>query len=555
VDALASSGPWVALVGPEIEENLSLRYVASSLAAAGVRAEILPFNRESDFGAVLDGVTSVEDAPVLVGLSLAFQWRAKDFLAVAVALRARGYTGHVTVGGHFGTFAAREILEDFPEIDSVVRQEAEETVVALVHALQGQSSLELIPGLALRRDGAVLMTAHPSLPDLAKLPRPDRRGEPAACFGHAIAPLVSSRGCYANCTFCCIAAWQEQSLPGKRYRVREVEDVADEMAELHETRGIDIFVFHDDNFFVPGHARNRERFTALADALDRRKLGPFATVVKARPTDADPEVFSILVERLHCIRAYIGIETDADQGLRTLRRWSRSGQNHRAIDLVRKLGLYTCYNMLIFDPDTTLESLRTNVEFLRHAPEYPSNFGRVELYAGTPLLARMQAEGRAVGDYLQWDYDLGSREVESVFALSMECFMPRNFGDDALSNRIMATRFDVEVCRHFHAREYDPGWLDEARALTRTLTLDGADALEQILDAVERGASEAARRELVVSVSQRLRATEAVVRAGCRDLAARMLARVGRGRPLTELGDRVATPLQSPRAGAEAAAE
>jgi hypothetical protein len=27
--------PWIALVGPEFEENLSLRYLASSLAAAG----------------------------------------------------------------------------------------------------------------------------------------------------------------------------------------------------------------------------------------------------------------------------------------------------------------------------------------------------------------------------------------------------------------------------------------------------------------------------------------------------------------------------------------
>src|SRR5438046_1920027 len=110
---------WVALVGPEIEEDLSLRYIASSLARAGVRAE----------------------------------------------LRA---------------------------------------------------------------------TAHPARPDRATLPRPDRRGEPAACFGHGIAPLVSSRGCYANCSFCCIAAWHEQSLPGKRYRVREVDDVASEMIELQK---------------------------------------------------------------------------------------------------------------------------------------------------------------------------------------------------------------------------------------------------------------------------------------------------------------------------------
>ncbi|HEY1958055.1 MAG TPA: cobalamin-dependent protein [Polyangiaceae bacterium] len=538
------SQPVVALVGPEIEENLSLRYIASSLAAAGVRSELVPFNSEADFGSALAAILRAPEPPIAVGISLAFQWRARDFLALAVALRDGGYRGHVTVGGHFGTFAAKEILADFPEIDSVVRQEAEETMVALVRAIRSGEPLEKIPGLALHAGDDVLLTEHPALPDLAKLPRPDRRGEPASCFGHGISPLVSSRGCYANCSFCCIAAWHEQSLPGKRYRVREVEDVADEMLELKRTRGVDIFVFHDDNFFVPGHRQNRERFAALADALEKNGIGDFATVVKARPTDCDPAVFEILKRRLNCIRVYIGIETDADQGLRTLRRWSHSKQNHKAIDLVRSLELYTCYNMLIFDPDTTIESLRTNIEFLRYAPEYPSNFGRVELYAGTPLLARMQAENRVRGDYLQWDYDLGTPEIERIFTLAMECFMPRNFGSDALANRIMGTRFDIEVTQHFHPDLFDAAWLEEGKELSRILTLDGADALEAIVDAVERGASPEAQRALVLELSPKLRATEDVVRTRCRDLATRLMNRIGRGRPLTEMGRDVATPLQ-----------
>ncbi len=539
---------WVALVGPEIEENLSLRYIASSLAAAGVRSEIVAFNHEADFGSALAAITSAPEPPLVVGLSLAFQWRARDFLALAMALREAGYTGHVTAGGHFGTFAAQEILTEFPEIDSVVRQEAENTVVSLVRALEDGSPLAPIAGLAFRDGERLVVTEHPALPDLSKLPRPDRRGEPASCFGHGIAPLVSSRGCYANCTFCCIAAWHEQSLPGKRYRVRDVEDVADEMAEMQRERGVDIFVFHDDNFFVPGHRHNKERFSALADALERKKIGKFATVVKARPTDCNPEVFSILRRRLNCIRVYIGIETDADQGLRTLRRWAKSSQNHDAIDLVRELDLYTCYNMLIFDPDTTIESLRTNIEFLRYAPEYPSNFGRVELYAGTPLLARMQAEGRARGDWLQWDYDLGSREVERIFSLAMECFMPRNFGNDALANRIMGTRFDIEVSRQFHPDVFDPKWLDEGKELTRVLTLDGADALEKIVDFVERGGSALEERALAAEVCSRLRATESLVRERCKALAKAVLARVGRGRPLTDIGGDSATPLQTQRA-------
>src|SRR5262249_18484451 len=160
---------------------------------------------------------------------------------------------------------------------------------------------------------------------------------------------------------------------------------ADEMLELKRGRDIDIFVFHDDNFFVPGHKRNRERFTALADELDRRDIGSFATVVKARPPDVDPQVFAILRHPLNAIRVSIGVESDADQGLDTLRRWASSRQNHQAIDVIRSLGLYTCFNMLIFDPDTTLESLETNIAFLRTASDCPFNFGRVELYAGTPL--------------------------------------------------------------------------------------------------------------------------------------------------------------------------
>src|SRR5262249_24919340 len=163
-------------------------------------------------------------------------------------------------------------------------------------------------------------------------------------------------------------------------------------------------------------------FSALADALDAQGVERFATVVKARPTDVDPEVFRILKDRLHCIRVYIGVETDTDQGLHTLGRWAQSRHNQPAIELMRKADLYTCSNMVIFDPDTTVPSIETNIGFIREASEFSFNFSRVELYAGTPLLARMQAEKRCWGDYLQWDYALNDPEVERIFAIAMQCF-------------------------------------------------------------------------------------------------------------------------------------
>lgn len=537
---------WIALVGPEIEENLSLRYLASSLSRAGYHSEIIPFSGEHEFESALAAILDAPVPPAVVGLSLAFQWKAPDTLALALELRSRGYAGHVTAGGHFATFACTELLRDFAELDSIVRQEGEETLVSLVRALELDLPLAEIPGLAFRHADEVVLTPLPSLPNLATLPRPDRRGEPAACFDHRISPLVSSRGCYANCTFCCIAAWHEQTLPGKRYRVRDPDDVAAEMVEMQRTRNIEIFVFHDDNFFVPGKRRNLERFHALADALERRGIGRFATVVKARPTDVDLEVFTVLRDRLKAIRVYVGIETDSEQGLKTLRRWVRPKQNHLAIDIVRQLDLYCCFNMLAFDPDTTLESLDINLDFMRHACDFPFNFGRVELYAGTPLLARMQAEGRARGDYLQWDYDLHDPDVERVFSLAMAAFHERNFGADALNNRIMGTRFDMEVCKHFHPELHDPRWHAEGIALTRALGEDSVHALGLIVEHVRSTAPGPRDARLVTELASAMRAAEMRIGTGAADLAARVTRALGRGTPLTFIGDRVATPLQQP---------
>jgi len=533
---------WIALVGPELEENLSLRYLAASLREAGVPSRILAFNHDSDFGPVLQAITEAEEPPLLVGLSLAFQWRAPDFLALAVALREVGYAGHITAGGHFATFAGEDLLRDFPQLDSICRQEAERTLVSLVQALLAGAAWSDIPGMMSRGAEGVHVAALPEPPELKDLPWPVRTGEPARCFDHGIAPIVSSRGCYANCTFCCIAAWHEQTLPGKRYRLREPADVVAEMAAMRRERGIDIFVFHDDNFFIPNHGKSLARMEALADAVEAEGLRDFATVVKARPNDVHPAVFKVLVERLHCIRCYIGIETDADQGLVTLRRWGQSSQNHRAIELARSMDLFVCFNLLMFDPDTTLRSVRKNLDFIEGAAEFPFNFGRVELYAGTPLLTRMQAEGRCTGDYLQWDYPLRAPDIQRYYQLAMAVFEPRNFGEDALANIIQGMRFDLEIVRRFHPAAHDPQLYRAGQELSRRLALDSVRILRDLMAQVEGDATDDAA--LVERHARDARVVERQIRSAMQDLAGQLQQRVGQGVPLTFVGDRVATPLQ-----------
>jgi hypothetical protein len=512
--------PRIALVGPELEENLSLRYLASALAASGFECDIVPFDAGTDVPGAVARITNGLHHPALVGLSLAFQPRAKDFLALAVALRRRGFRGHLTAGGHFATFACREILRDFPEFDTILCYEAEETLPALASAALDGRNPTSIPGLAFRDpSGAVRVNALPGAPPLATLAWPDRRGTPAQHLGHRVAAMVASRGCYARCAFCCIAAWHGQA-DGARFRLRPVDDVADEMAWLSREKAVQIFVFHDDNFFLPRRHDSVARIHALGAALDRRAVGPIAIVVKARPNDLDREIVHAMQNRLGLVRLFLGVESDAARGLRTLGRGVASSEIHRALDLLEELGVYACFNMLIFDPSTRLEDLEVNLRFMERYAEVPHNFGRVELYAGTPLLARLQAERRCSGDYLGWDYRLADAGIQRVFEIAMACFYTRNFSDASAPHRLMGTRFLVEVARRFHRDVFDGRWPGAVKELTRRLTMDSVRALREIVTEVRKGARSRTDEEMVSDLSARLRAVEVDIHEAAANLEA-----------------------------------
>src|SRR5439155_16811556 len=138
----------VLLVGPEFEENLSLRHLAAALRQAGHTASLARFDSPEYLEGVVQQVR--REQPGLVGLSMVFQVRAREFYELARALRRAGYRGHITAGGHFATFAYEPMLADLPELDSVVRQEGEATIVALAMALErrtGPGELAAIPGM------------------------------------------------------------------------------------------------------------------------------------------------------------------------------------------------------------------------------------------------------------------------------------------------------------------------------------------------------------------------------------------------------------------------
>src|SRR5690242_10265241 len=105
----------VLLVGPDLESNLSLLYLAASLRAAGHAPRIARFDGPQDAPAVVQAARGAD----LVGLSMSFQVRAVEFLELAAALKRDAPLRPVIAGGHHASCAARELLEDHPALDAV----------------------------------------------------------------------------------------------------------------------------------------------------------------------------------------------------------------------------------------------------------------------------------------------------------------------------------------------------------------------------------------------------------------------------------------------------
>jgi TonB family protein len=490
----------VLLVGPDFEENLSIRYLSSSLLAAGHHTILAPFNAPIDASAVANAAQSAD----IIGLSMCFQARASEFLGLARRLKSECPGKLIVAGGHYASCAAEPLLTHHPEIDLIVIHEGEHTLVEIADGVPPAQ----IPGIAYRDGNRVRTTApRPTLADLDGLPCPDRRGPIHWIAGVPTSYLMGSRGCYGNCAYCCITTLHRLA-PGKRFRQRAVDRIADEMSSLYHDRGTRQFIFHDDNFLVPSEAINHARILALENALKLRGVHDIALVIKCRPADASYDVLRRL-KSLGLIRVFLGIESATPRGLSVLERNQTVDESVRALETCAALDISAQYTLMIFHPDTTLDTLRADVAFLRRFPTNPLNFCRTEIYAGTPLEQRMIDCGRARGDYRGRDYHFSDPAAGLAFEAARQVLHDRCWTNYALMQNAIGLDHAGAVVKHF----YKGGQRDElsgrVAAWLRTVNADTIDLLEACVEQSEPvrelAAREAHTRARLLSEAMQLR--------------------------------------------------
>jgi radical SAM superfamily enzyme YgiQ (UPF0313 family) len=469
----------IALVGAEFEENLAVRSIQAELLAEGHEVELVVFNHLSDLEGAARRIVALQAE--LVGMSMVFTSRAREFAELAARTRALGLRAHLVAGGHFATFHAAELLTAVGAIDSVACGEGELIMTELAANLD---DLAQVRGLVWRSpDGSIAQNPPANKPvDLDALHPPTHKAPFDSFLGLPVVNLLGSRGCLHACAFCSIAAWHKLCR-GPRLRCREPRSVAEEMAELYR-RGARIFNFHDDSFLFPDLGQSLGRVRELGRELGRQKLGRIAFAIKARPDSVHREVLAEL-KQLGLFRLFLGIEAGTPASLGRLGRRQTVEDNERALALTRELDLHTCFNLLLLNPDSTLEDFLGNVDFLRRHPHHPMNFCRTEVYTGTPLEARLRREGRLLGDFWGYDYRISDPEAELLFEIVYPAFRDRNYGDLGLHHRTMAVDYEHQLLTHFLGRNDD--LRRRVKRFIVAVNLNTSDHLARIAGAVGSG--------------------------------------------------------------------
>ena len=220
-----------------------LRYLAEYYPAAD-KSPFSTFHRYYHFGKSFDEIEAelAELKPDVVGISSLFTPYYWEALEVAARVKKR-LNATVVMGGSHASAVPESLLAS-PHVNFVIRGEGERAFVEFLRYLKGEKSLDQVPNLSYRKDGACFSNPLGENSPIDQLPFPDLSDFCLSNYTLAKKPMtfmITSRSCPHKCSFCSV-----HTTFGTDYRRRSLENVLQEI-ELRYRQGYRVIDFEDDN--------------------------------------------------------------------------------------------------------------------------------------------------------------------------------------------------------------------------------------------------------------------------------------------------------------------
>lgn len=398
------------------QEHTGIGYIASALEKSGETASIINAQFENLPNCeIINRVKNIN--PEIVGISL-YEELLDEAIKVMKEIKKYNPSIKIIIGGHYGTFNAKRILEIIKEVDFVNLGEGEISFPNLVNAIKKNISLINIKGVYFR-DGNKLYNTGISdiIEDLDGLEYPKREFIDRSKI---ITNISASRGCYGLCSFCSTKAFYSLD-KDYRIRIRNPINVIDEIEYLVETQNAYRFFFTDDNFMVseklqPGW------INIFVNEIRERKL-KIAFNFDCRVDDIDKKLFFSL-KQAGLIGIFLGVESNSEDTLKLYCKNTTREKNLEAITLLRELRIDCWMGNIMFHPLTKLEDIKDDIDFFENI-KYTLYFnysnpvshlaGKLKIYKGTSLYNNLKISNLIKEDSLTCEYEFADNKVKLFY--------------------------------------------------------------------------------------------------------------------------------------------
>jgi radical SAM superfamily enzyme YgiQ (UPF0313 family) len=360
--------------------------------------------------------------PEILGLSV-MTFQRKTAFKIIELVRSMKPNVKVVVGGYDPSLAPDAYQHEGSGVDFIVRGEGELTFRELLRAFENGQDFRSIAGLTFRNNGCwrenISRPVHSLEGD--EIRPPNRKARVLDGFhmlGRPIDVVETSRGCTFDCGFCSII-----EMRGRNFHTYSFDRVIADIRDAKANGARAIFIV-DDNITLDVH-----RFEALCQAIIDAGLNDIAYSVQAMtsPIAMHGETLAPLMRKAGFRYVFLGIENILEDDLVYLKASAKNSLRERgrrtgnatiqAIDYLHRNKMYIVGGLIVGNPDDTLESVHTNLEFASKYVDWPY-IQHPTPYPGTPMTKDFRARNLIKIERLE-EYD-GTTAVVATEHLAPE---------------------------------------------------------------------------------------------------------------------------------------